>query len=588
MCGITGLISSESIDPLKIRQMNRIIHHRGPDDEGYYVDTKVALANSRLSIIDLENGKQPMISENGIVLVFNGEIYNYIEIRRMLVDKGFKFDTNSDTEVILRLYQYMGQESFKLLNGMFAIAIYDNKKLILARDRSGIKPLYYSIVEHEGKKTLLFGSEIKCILAAGIKPQLDILGFNDFLNLRFVTKETTMFKGIKKLETGTVLVWENEEIKKEKYWNIKLVNNKNNINSIVKQLEKILPEAVKRHMIADVEVGSYLSGGIDSSTIVHYASSLTEIPLKTFTLGFGQESDETRKAKVLSEIYETDHHEMIIEDQFMRDAPEIVWHSEFPKRNLYPYYLAKMASEHVKVVLSGLGSDELFCGYTWKFKHNYTNDINENIKMYSDRISLDKILDHSDMNLWYGDNLKKDINIYEKFKDYFNYSLDPLKSVQITDFKIKMVDDFLHVDDVTSMAHSLESRTPFLDNNIIDFAFNVPVNMHLGKSGKDILRKTMKGKLPDYTLETPKHGFTISMTEEYKKQILEYSDTLLIDGNAVKQGLINKNILLNKNKLLENNNIYTIWNLLYYEVWCEIFLNEKYLSKPQKSLDKFM
>lgn len=575
MCGITGIISDEAIDGQIIKKMAGVIHHRGPDDFGYYIDDNVALANTRLSIIDLDYGHQPMISDNGVVIVFNGEIYNYIELREQLMAKGVRFNTNSDTEVILKLYERVGESCFEMLNGMFAIAILDKDQLYLARDRSGIKPLYYTIVRDGDSRTLIFGSEIKTILATGFKRELFIPGFHSFLNLRFVPNSETMFKGIFKLKAGTFLIWDKNYVELETYWKPKPNHNIQNLPQAVKLMETLLPKAVERHMIADVEVGSYLSGGLDSSTIVHFASQMSDYPLKTFTLGFGQETDETRKAAKLAEHYGTDHHELIIPDRFMDDARKILWHSEFPKRNLYPYYLAEMASSHVKVVLSGLGADELFCGYTWKYDQIREDNSRPKYVSYTHKISLDQVFTPEQRLEWYGPELEGSETIEQEFKPFFTTSLDPMRSIQLADYQVKMVDDFLHVDDVTSMAHSLESRTPFLDNTLVDLAFSVPVDIHLNGQGKNVIRQTMKGKLPDWSLKIPKHGFTISMTDEYKDRILEYGKNMIPNGHAVQLGLISPEVM-NRTDLKESPNIYTIWNLLWFEEWYQMFFVENF------------
>ncbi|RLF92177.1 asparagine synthase (glutamine-hydrolyzing), partial [Thermococci archaeon] len=339
MCGISGFTFE---DLALVKRMCDVLWHRGPDDEGYYVDAGISLGNRRLAIIDLKTGRQPIYNEDGsIVVVHDGEIYNFMSLRAELEDHGHDFHTNSDTEVIVHAYEEWGDDFMRKFNGMFAFALWDanRRRLLLARDPCGIKPLYYTILK-DG--SLIFASEIKAILQhEEIRREVDREAFHYYVNLRFTPREKTMFKGIKRLLPGHYLVMENGSIKIRKFWDIIPSPQHYSESYLIKKIRDVLKRAIRRHLISDVPLGVYLSGGIDSSTIVAFASEMTDEPLKTFTMGFGEPTDELEDARFIADYFGTDHKELVVSTDLLKDYPQMIWHADMPKRNLYPYYIAK-------------------------------------------------------------------------------------------------------------------------------------------------------------------------------------------------------------------------------------------------------
>ena len=632
MCGITGIVDTIPIDPTILKKATDILSYRGPDDQNRFVDEKVGFGHNRLAIIDIKGGVQPM-EHNGVVLSFNGQIYNFKRLLPQLEKNGVKMETNSDTEVLLKLFIQERTKSFKMLNGMFAFSIWDDnsKSLYLVRDRSGIKPLYYAQINTK----LIFASEIKAIL---LHPEfetrkLNHKAFHFFFNLRYVPDEYTFFEGIKQLKPGHYLTWKDGKISIKRFWQLSDRIKYNSAPDAAKVLRKLLEDTIDLHLISDIEVGAFLSGGIDSSSIVALASKKVE-GLKTFTLGFNQDTDELKKARLTAEYYNTDHYEKIIPSTFLDNSVQVLWHSEYPKRGLYRYDVAQLASEKVNVVLSGLGSDELFGGYIWKYRQigknlafckkypekvkelkkyalglttlqskygRFTDDsyldylennayIDNSLEAYVKKISLDEVFNEDRRMRVYGETLKryKFPNIAEEMRKYFTGS-NPYTSVLKADFFSKMIGDFLHIEDRMAMAFSVESRVPYLENKMIDFAFSVNPKLHIQGQGKHILRLAMNSDLPKWVKEAPKQGFSIHLSEEYTKKIINYGKLLLSNGHIVKNKLLASDYL---NKILNypissglTKHYYVLWNLLFFEIWYEIFMERKCTSIPKFKLD---
>jgi len=639
MCGIFGFYGFE--DKNLLRDMAKILRHRGPDDRGFFLDKNIGLGNVRLSIIDVEGGKQPIFNEDGsIVVVYNGEIYNFRELRKELEEKGHRFYTNTDTEVIVHAYEEWGLDCIKKFNGMFAFALWDsNKKLLfLARDRSGIKPLYYTICNGN----FLFASEIKALLLhSEIKRKLDLQAFHYFINLRYVPKEYTLIEEIKKLLAGHYLVVSNKEgVKIARYWKPKIDIKNYSENYFAKMLLKKLKNAIKRHLISDVPVGIYLSSGLDSSTVVALASQVSEDPIKTFTLVFGDPQDEHLDSRKIAEKFETDHKEVYIEEyKLLREYPKMIWFADMPKRNLYPYYLAKGVSKYVKVVLSGLGSDELFGGYDWKYQFAInveklrrnipSNELNK-LKKYAHEIvkalanfgyledielinklkkilfvdskvdlylaisSLDEVFIEEYLGNIYGNAVNIDdlTPVREIFKEYFRGNERFVDQILLADYSVKLTDDFLHVEDTMSMANCLESRVPFLDNELVEFAFTIPSHLKFnGRTNKYILKKAMKDILPREVIKREKKGFGVNVYLKFRDEIKDYAEQILSEGNAVRLGLIRKNYVEKVLRTYPQPDMakhYTlIWNLLTFEIWYEIFINNDKIGKPKFDIDAY-
>lgn len=630
------------IDESLLRKMADILRHRGPDESGFFVDDEVALGNVRLKIIDLLRGRQPIFNEDeSVVVVYNGEIYNFREIRDDLEKKGHRFYTNTDTEVIVHAYEEYGHKCVNQFNGMFAFALWDanKKELFIARDRSGIKPIYYYI----SKNLLIFASEIKAILLhPDVKREVDLQAFHYFINLRYVPKEYTLVKGVKKLLPGHyMIINDKKEITVSEYWCLKPEPKFFSEKFVIERLKEILGRAVRRHLISDVPLGVFLSSGLDSSTIVAVASKVSVEPIKTFTLVFGDPRDEHREARELAETFGTDHREVYIEEnKLLKDYPLMIWYADMPKRNLYPYYLYKAVSKYVKVILTGLGGDELFGGYDWKYQfateveklrsrlsaetretiinnsckvidflteHGSLSDIelinnlkkycylDNNVNLYLKVSSLEEVFSEGYLkrNI-YGKTMHGDLRpVNEIFEQYFKGNKNFIDQILIADYKIKMVDDFLHVDDTMSMANSIESRVPFLDCELVDFAFSIPSYMKFnGNTSKYILKKAMKDTLPKEVLRREKRGFGVDVFLRFRNEIKGYAEQILPKGNAIKLGLIKKDYIT---KVIEHypepqmvKHYTLLWNLLAFELWFEIFMNRDEIRRPKGDIDSFI
>jgi asparagine synthase (glutamine-hydrolysing) len=630
MCGIAGFTFD---DQILIRRMCDSIRQRGPDDEGYYVDSNISLGNRRLSIIDLVSGKQPIYNEDkSIIIVYNGMIYNFHQLKKILEDLRHQFYTLTDTEVIVHSYEEWGEACFKMFDGMFAIAIWDSSKnkLILSRDPCGIKPLYYTIIG----KDLFFASEIKAILQyEEFERKVDLEALHYYINLRFLPKDKTLFQGVNCLLPGHYLIYDKENLLIEKYWDVDPSPQDQSESYVVSKLEAILTTSVDRHLISDVPVGVYLSGGLDSSSIVALASKSIDTPLKTFTMGFGEHTDEMDDASFVADQFNTEHNELVINSNLLKEYPKMIWHADMPKRNLYPYYIAKEVGKHVKVVLGGLGGDELFGGYEWKY--GYAQDIEEerkripnplahemksvglklinylseygalheiehiyhlkrianlgsNVDLYLMVMSLDEVFQEKYLHRIYGSKMIKNKfpEIKELFKPFFDNNLSFIDQILLADFKIKLVDDFLYVDDAMSMANSLEGRHPFLDRKLVEFAFSIPnrYKFHNGE-GKYVLKKAMKKILPERVLSKIKQGFGGNVGIQFSGEIAEYAKQMLPEGYAVNQKYVSKKYItdvLNRQTSMSLVKHYTVlWNLLAFEVWYRIFILSDKVQQPK-------
>ncbi len=635
MCGIVGFNFE---DKILAKKMCDVMIHRGPDGEGYYTNKNITLGHRRLSIIDLCTGDQPIFNEdNSVVVVFNGEIYNFQELRVDLEAKGHHFSTSSDTEIIVHAYEEYGFNCVKRFNGMFAFAIYDSHKrhLFLARDRCGIKPLHYAFLE-DG--TFLFASEIKALLQyKRVKREMDPQSLHFTINLRYIPGERTMFRGIRRLLPGHLLILKDKKINIEQYWEPIFSPTNHPEEYYVKMVRKLLEQAVSRQLISDVPLGVLLSGGIDSSSIVALASKMSDEPIKTFCMGFGHPNDELNDAKRLADHFGTDHRELIVEEHLLRDYPKMIWYADEPKRNLYPYYISEMVGKNVKTVLGGLGSDELFGGYIFKYRYiqeiecirsrrilekkkeiasiadtlinfqtnfgNIVDDehlnylemikgINDNTAQYLITQTQDKVFNNEYLEKMYGTALlSANISpIRDAYAHFFKNHNSLLDNLFLADFREKMVDDFLFVDDRMNMAHSLESRVPFLDTELVDFSFTIPTELKIkDPNGKNILKKAMQDILPKEVLCKKKQGFTSGIYDVYLKEGREMMQQMLPEGNLVKDGYIKKDYI---DKILHeipnprlNLHYGALWNLLTCEIWHRMFI-DSFQNNPVTNINK--
>lgn len=643
MCGIAGIynLKGENIPSHCLKKMCDVMKHRGMDDEGYVFfqarnepfkdegfwiekgadmpsvsndeewkqifgrnsDFNVALGHRRLSIIDLScAGHQPMSNRtNGIWVTYNGEIYNFKQLRYELETKGHRFFSQSDTEVLIHLYEEYGEEAVKLLNGIFAFALWDGRKnkLILVRDRYGAKPLYYTI----NNRILSFASEIKALLQVdGMKVKLNYKALCDYFTFQNTYGDVTLFDGVNLLEPGHYLVIQGDLIRKRQYWDFCFEDKNGKPESFyVNHLKELFGNVIERQLVSDVPVGSYLSGGLDSGSITAYASKL--VPrLMTFTGGFDVATavsienffDERNKAEMMSREFGTEHYQMVIHAGDLEWAlPRVIWHAEDLRVGMsYPhYYLSQLASKFVKVVLAGPGGDETLGGYPWRYESvkNCTsnNEFERLMYQYWTRLVNDR-----NKALFFGPNVMEKIKDYSPIESLQNVLRKDLNSNFIKKALYFDAKTFLHgilvIEDKLSMAHSLESRVPFLDNELVDFTTKIPANYLLNDtwhnggqtdinlSGKHTLRLAMEGVLPKEIIENRKQGFSAPDQSWYMNHLVQYIKNIILSDRSMDRGYFQKQYLeniLNEHISGKANHRLLIWSLLSFEWWNRIFMD---------------
>jgi len=616
VCGIAGFVGIE--DQALLRRMIEVLHHRGPDDTGFFSDKGVGLANARLSIIDIEGGHQPISNEDGSVHVtYNGEIYNYRELREQLQSLGHNFRTQSDTEVIVHGYEQWGETFVTRLNGMFGIALWDSarKKLILARDRMGIKPVHYAV---KGT-TLFFGSEVKAILQAPIERVVNRQALYLILNLSYTPGEGTLFEGIRKLPPASYLAFENGSVRIESYWSIPRLDSMQSETHVIEKLESILEGSVRAQMIADVPVGCFLSGGLDTSVLVAYASKASHEPLKTFCMGFGEATDEFKDAKVIAERFGTDHHELTVDSsQAMKLYPKMIWHMEGPKYNLYPWFVCELVRRHVKVCLSGNGGDEVFGGYFQRYQNALriqqlnANPLSNLIRVASAPLQClhanRRLQNRLRVLRALGNPVNEYLILAGAFPEPFNQKLfkteispeemrrhyeasfeqvDFLQGLMNAEMRTKLVDDLLSVDDAMSMANSLELRVPLIDNRIVDVMATTPWQLKYapGTYGKLILRKIIGKILPERILQKPKWGFSVDVRAWYKGELGELIRQVVPGSDVLPKYLDRKTVqnVLHKTTgdVRDRRFQVLLWQLLGFHFWHKIFIESEQVSAPR-------
>lgn len=634
MCGISGVVGVD--DPSLLDEMTDCLTHRGPDSRGTYHDDGVMLGSRRLSIIDLGGGDQPIYNEDGdVVVVYNGEIYNYRQLRSALESRGHTFTTDTDTEVLVHGYEEYGRDVFERLNGMFAVALCDEsaERLFLARDRAGVKPLYYAPLDHG----LAFASEPKSILQSGlVEPAVDTEALTYFLQLRFSPSNTTLFRGIETVLPGHVLegtredgewMWTDHE-----YWNPVMADATPPSNPAA-AVEDALYNAVERQLVSDVPVGFYLSGGLDTSSVVAMAAEISDDPIQTFCMGFAdQQWDERADARVVADHFGTDHHELTLDGSFVQDFPEMIWYADEPKRNLYPYYIAEKMREHVKVALGGLGADELFGGYIYRYSRlqEYEQlrntepagtraEVSETAEqllrahLSAEDLEADETLEDTSLQRHIGDPARLyvllnnsdvigDIDVFREraFSEGLPADFVPAEWVRDRrsgadeqslveralhwDFQTKLPDDFLVVEDRMSMAHSLESRVPFLDNDLVDLALSLPQSEKFGSgsiggtTGKKVLREAMRDRLPAAVFQKDKQGFTMPTYPFVRDDLLPHARSILDDPHIVREGFIQGSYvreLLDREPAEALTPHYKfLWKLVALEIWYQMYVVE--------------
>lgn len=622
MCGITGkiLFNNSTVSPQEIDKMNNAIIHRGPDDGGVFIspDGKVGFGHRRLSIIDLSQlGHQPMNYLDRYWIVFNGEIYNFQEKRKMLEKEGYVFKSHSDTEVILALYDKFGKKCLEHLRGMFSFAIYDEqeKTIFCGRDRVGKKPFKYYLDDN----IFIFASELKAILTQPeYKKEPDYTAIHHYLTLQYCPAPLTGFKDIKKLEPAHYLFinLKTKKVEKERYWKLdyskKLDLSEDEWKKIIM---KKLEECVKLRMISDVPLGAFLSGGIDSSAIVALMSKLSDKPVKTFSIGFKEEEyNELKYAKIIAEEYKADHKEFIVESHAIKLLPMLAKQYEEPFADpsaIPTYYVSKMTRDFVAVALNGDGGDENFGGYSRYSIQKFANTcdklqlLNKIIVLpitkilakfiknnffskayrFSENFSENYINRYIDMICCFTN--KEKIKLYTKyFKDEINSnSYDVISSkfkdanirnkmdqMLYADFSTYLPDDLMSKVDISTMTVSLEGRSPFLDHELLELTAKIPFNLKIKglNDKKYILKKALKNLVPNNILYRPKKGFSVPINDWFRKDLKNYAYEILLSKKSADRKIFRKEEIKNILDIHSSTKInygYKIWTLLNLELW---------------------
>ncbi len=628
MCGICGVVTWQSgtgEDPATLQAMCRRLHHRGPDDEGYYADASAQLAVRRLSIIDLATGHQPMTNETRTIwLVYNGEIYNYRELRSQLEQRGHAFATHSDSEVIVHAYEEYGDDCLVRFNGMFAIALWDvpRRRLLLARDRIGIKPLYY----WAGPEQLVFGSELKALMAYPSLPAtLDPVALDQFLTLEYIPTPRTIFAEVRKLPPGHKLVFSPDGLTNTAYWDISFAPSAADPADPAEELRALLEDAIRLQLVSDVPLGAFLSGGIDSSTVVALMSEISAAPVQTFSIGFDDSSyNELPYARALAVQVGAKHTERILEPDIAQLACELVPHFDepFADFSIFPTYLvSKVAHQAVKVVLSGDGGDEIFGGYEAyladRLDRTYRRlparlrqqglpalfsrlppqpakkGLVNKAKRFVEGAALPPALQHARWMMFMSEDDRQavyqpdwraglpDNSAEGLLEAHFRKvaHLDPLTQQQYVDLKTYLADDILVKVDRMSMAASLEARVPLLDHRLVEFALNLPARLKLnGGRTKALLRRAMQGRLPEAILNRSKQGFSIPLKHWLRGPLRSLMVDTLSPQGIGRRGYFSLGTIgrwISEHLDGRANHSHRLWALMVFELWHQQVLDRR-------------
>jgi asparagine synthase (glutamine-hydrolysing) len=635
MCGICGIAIPQQLNrhvsASRLIAMRDTLAHRGPDDAGLYLDAGVGLGHRRLSIVDLGGGRQPMANEDDRVwIVFNGEIYNHRDLRPELEERGHRYRTASDTETIIHLYEERGERAVEGLSGMFSFALWDSarRELLLARDRLGIKPLYYAL-EDDG--TLYFASEIKALIEArGGAPEINYSALPDYLANHAPSGEETLFGGFKRLLPGHTLMWRDGRIEVRKYWDLSFARNGHTVLSdrgAIEQWTELFREAVRSHLMADVPLGVFLSGGVDSSAIAAVMSDMSREPIKTFSVGFAErEANELEYARMVARAFGTDHHEVIVSpEEFFAVLPRLIWHEDEPlghPASAPLYFVSELAARHVKVVLTGEGSDELMAGYYryWKTVYNlslgarYHGWTPEALRRAADgmidRLPIGSALRHRlsrtflsrmpDVESLYLDNFavfsrEQQLRLLTpeaKRRAGAPAHLDPyatarrlleqsdatttLNRLLYADTKTYL-HELLMKQDQMSMAASLESRVPFLDHTLVEFTARLPERMKLRRgTTKYVLRRGMKGVLPEPILTRPKMGFPTPVGAWFRGAYRSVIEDYALGARSRARGVFDPAFVRNlvaEHQSGARDHSQRLWSLVNFEMWARQFID---------------
>ena len=618
MCGIVGAVTNEhgNLPSLEVAdRMCKVIEHRGPDDQGIYYEKGVFIGMRRLSIIDLESGHQPIHNEDKTIwTVFNGEIYNFRELRKELEQKGHTFYTHSDAECIVHSYEEYGEECFNKFRGMFAIAIWDERKrrLVLGRDHLGKKPLFYTCING----LLAFGSELKSLIQLPMfSKELSTDSIRDYLLFGYIPTPSSIFKDVCKLPPAHYLIYDLKNIKVKKFWELSFQEKiTGSCESLSEQLEEKLSEAVRLRLVSDVPFGAFLSGGIDSSIIVSLMAKQMSMPVKTFSIGFKEEEfSELSDARVVASHIGSEHYEEVVEADAISILDELVWYFDepFADSSAIPTYLvSKMAAQHVKMVLSGDGGDEAFGGYDRYKKYltiekirklgaNNASKALRGVSLFSphgvkarlDWLSQRVAMPYPDSylsgvaickpdianELLCGSNIEKR---YGALGDLFarEYQSNPLDSIIAGDIKSYLLDDILVKVDRMSMATSLEARAPLLDYKLMEFAASLPVEYKINKNvTKFLLKKTSEKYLPASILRKRKQGFAIPLAEWFRTTLKDMMFDVIGSQSFRERGVFDVDVtraILEKHVNNEGDFSEPLWSILVFELWARKYIND--------------
>jgi len=627
MCGICGVYSASGLgdkDWSGVRRMAEFLVHRGPDGAGFHFADRVALGMRRLKVIDLVTGDQPIYNEDHTVaVVYNGEIYNFPVLRRELEERGHKFSTNSDTEVIVHLYEDKGEEFVQALNGMFAIALWDlkRKKLLLVRDRLGIKPLHY--LEWNGR--LYFASEIKALLSTGCPREIDTAALSQFFSFEYIPAPRSIFKNIKKLPPGHMMVMENGASRIASYWNVRFtagLADPRPEEDYAAEVVSRLRDSVRLRLLSDVPLGLFLSGGIDSSSVAALMAEVVPGHVRTFSIGFKEESfDEIPYARQVAEAFHTDHTEFVVESAQVKDlVPHLMEYLDEPlaDASIIPtYVISNLARPNVTVALAGDGGDELFCGYdtykAWRLARRYrklprpirstlARKVADLLPASEKRLSFEfkakKFLAGIDYPpeianaIWWGAYPPAEkANLFAPDfqalvggnpfapieEELARYSPeDELDRLSYLDLKLYLQDDLLVKVDRMSMANSLEIRVPFLDYTFVEFAASIPNALKLkGMTTKHILKKAMEKKLPPGILERKKIGFDIPLGPWLRGELRDFAQDVLSSERLKSHGYFNETYvrrILEEHMSGAHNHRQLLWPLIIFQFWYDRYL----------------
>lgn len=629
MCGICGIIdlTGQPIDQDILRRMADTLAHRGPDAEGFYYNPAVGgspavgLAHRRLSIIDIATGQQPLANEDGTVwIVFNGEIYNYLDVREELLHKGHVFKTRSDTETIVHAFEEWGESCVDRLRGMFAFAIWDEnrQRLFVVRDRLGIKPLYY----YWDGKTLIFGSEIKAIVAnPRVARTLNLEALCDYFTLLYIPAPKSIFQNIHKLEAGHVLTLAAGTVKIQQYWDLHFHPDLEvSENEWQERILTKLEEAVRIRLMSEVPLGAFLSGGVDSSAVVALMAGLMHEPVKTASIGFQEQSfNELPYARQVAGQFATDHHEQMVKPDSVAILDQLVWYFDepFADSSAVPtYYVSQVAKQKVTVCLSGDGGDENFAGYRRYYFDRMENSIRSFIpniirqqcikplaglypkmdwapqmfraKTLLTNLAMDPVEGFFNSMSWFQgsraslftEDVTRQLAGYSPIdtfrRHYANAPQDPLSAVQYIDIKTYLVDDILTKVDRASMAHSLEVRVPLLDHEFMELVANIPSKLKLkSREGKYILKKSLERKLQHDTLYRPKNGFSIPLGQWLKNDLKSLFEKSVLNQTAKTIQLLNKRTvetIWREHQTGQRERSAELWPILFLQKWLDKWL----------------